>query len=361
MANSIRWLGGLVLSSLFVSALSAQSATKSDAADHQRPSSLLTYSAPMTIEMDIGVKIQPVDGNLVGTLAQTVFPTQWPEQTVTVVDSKVSQGTRVNYRELPGNNRQMLIESPLATPQNPIDATVRVRIEKYHITGPADTTKLRVPKSPGKHLKLYLGSSPYIDPGVAEIKRIVKKINDSDPLTDWKRVELLYDWVRENIEYKNGDLKSVSQALRDRNGDCEELTSVFVALCRAARIPARCVWIPNHCYPEFYLEDDQGEGHWFPCQVAGTRNFGNMPEYLPILQKGDRFVVPERKGDVMRYIQDYVRSEHNLGRKDPRVEFVRQLLGDAAKLRSPDLGGAANPSSAQTDPPSVDGKGRGQN
>ena len=52
------------------------------------------------------------------------------------------------------------------------------------------------------------------------------------------------------------------------------------------------VWVPGHCYPEFYLEDAEGRGHWIPCQAAGTRAFGSMPEHRPILQKGDNFRVP---------------------------------------------------------------------
>ena len=82
-------------------------------------------------------------------------------------------------------------------------------------------------------------------------------------------------------------------ALKDKTGDCEELTSLFIALCRASDIPARTVWVPGHCYPEFYLEDDEGKGHWFPCQAAGSRAFGGIPEQKPILQKGDNFSVPE--------------------------------------------------------------------
>jgi hypothetical protein len=129
--------------------------------------------------------------------------------------------------------------------------------------------------------------------------------------------------------------------LKDRTGDCEEMTSTFVALCRVAKVPARCVWIPNHCYAEFYMEDQDGNGTWFPCQLAGTRNFGSMPEYLPILQKGDRFKVPEKK-QTERYLADYLKAQKVAGRRKPKVEFVRTLLGDAAKLDNPDRAGASN-------------------
>ena len=216
---------------------------------------------------------------------------------------------------------------------------VPVSIQKRHIVGPVDTERFTVPKRLPRDLRNYLGNSPYIEADSSEVRRIVREIQAQNPLTQWKMIELFYDWVRDNMEYTRGELKSVRQALRDGTGDCEEMTSTFVALCRAARVPARCVWIPNHCYPEFYMEDEEGHGYWFPCQVAGTRNFGSMPEYLPILQKGDRFRVRDK---TERYLADFLQAKKVSGRVDPKVEFIRQLLGDAAQLRAPDLEGNAN-------------------
>lgn len=82
------------------------------------------------------------------------------------------------------------------------------------------------------------------------------------------------------------------------------------------------------------MEDKLGQGYWFPCQLAGTRNFGSMPEYLPILQKGDRFKVPEKQ-ELQHYLADYLSSQRVTGRTEPRVEFIHQLLGDAANLTTP--------------------------
>jgi hypothetical protein len=104
------------------------------------------------------------------------------------------------------------------------------------------------------------------------------------------------------------------------------MTSLFVALCRNARIPARMVWIPDHCYPEFYLEDGEGKGHWFPCQAAGTRQFGRMDEYRPVLQKGDRFKVPEKR-QPQRYVAEFFKCDRTV-KRDPRPEFIREMLDD---------------------------------
>jgi hypothetical protein len=140
----------------------------------------------------------------------------------------------------------------------------------------------------------------------------------------WDYVEQIYDFVRDKVKYVEGDLKNASVALRDGRGDCEEMTSLFIALCRNARIPARMVWIPDHCYPEFYLEDGDGNGHWFPCQAAGTRLFGRMDEYRPVWQKGDRFKVPQRRG-VVRYVTDFFKCDPR-GKGTPRPKFVREAI-----------------------------------
>ncbi|MCC7336973.1 MAG: transglutaminase domain-containing protein [Pirellulaceae bacterium] len=313
---------------------------------------VMQYVAPKSIEMLIGVRITAPDGNMYGTLATTVFPTPWPEQTVEIVETSLPPTTQAQFRDLPGGNRQWMFFAPTIPAGAVVEATVKVRITKSHIVGPEDTLRFKIPKRLSRDLQQFMSNSPYIETNAGEVRKIVREVDASEPLTDWKKVEQLYDWVRDNITYQRGDLKTVREALRDKTGDCEEMTSTFVALCRAARVPARCVWVPNHCYPEFYLEDEQGEGHWFPCQVAGTRNFGSMPDYLPILQKGDRFKVPE-KSEVQRYIADYLSSKKVLGRNDPQVEFIRQMLGDAVNLRAPDLAEQAD----QADPSVIDPDG----
>ncbi|MGN6548041.1 MAG: hypothetical protein ACTHK7_23605, partial [Aureliella sp.] len=81
----------------------------------------------------------------------------------------------------------------------------------------------------------------------------------------------------------------------------------------------------------------------------GSENFGSMPEYLPVLQKGDRFRVPE-KPESQRYLADYLTSKKIVGQQAPQVEFIRQLLGDAANLQAagqlPDPAAAAVPAAA---------------
>ena len=78
------------------------------------------------------------------------------------------------------------------------------------------------------------------------------------------------------------------------------------------------------CYPEFYLEHAEGEGHWYPCESAGTRAFGEMPLARTILQKGDNFRVPERK-EKLRYASDFMIGLPTPGGGKPKVKYIREI------------------------------------
>jgi hypothetical protein len=156
---------------------------------------------------------------------------------------------------------------------------------------------------PPKDVKQWLLPSPLIESRHRKIRELAKSLPIDETAPAWNQVEVIYDWVRENIEYKfETQNRSCLECLETKIGDCGEMSGLFIALCRARGVPARAVWIPEHTYPEFYLEDAEGNGHWFPCQAAGSRNFGGMLETRPILQKGDRFRVPGNR-EELRYLQ----------------------------------------------------------
>jgi hypothetical protein len=262
-----------------------------------------------------------------GITANFPVPTEWPEQTVEIVDENISsQVRRVRYRMLEGGVRQMHVTIPTLRAGETAVALVTFEVTKAAILGPADTAEFVVPKAPPRIIRRYLGTSPYIEVRHSQIRSQAKtfRSNDSEQ-GGWETVESIYDWVRDNVEYRNGRLKGALAALRDGTGDCEELTSLFIALCRSNGIPARTVWIPGHCYPEFYLDDANGVGHWFPCQAAGSREFGAMEDFKPILQKGDNFKVPDKK-ERQRYVAEFLKAKKTAS--SPKVRFTRELLRD---------------------------------
>ena len=144
-----------------------------------------------------------------------------------------------------------------------------------------------------REIRLYLAPSPKIESRDPKIRELAKTVG-GDKDKAWDKVEAIYDWVREKVKYQTSPLKGALAALKDGKADCEDLTSLFIAICRASGIPARTVWVPGHCYPEFYLDDDKGQGHWFPCQVGGDqgvrRHYGAAADFakrrqLPPAQK----------------------------------------------------------------------------
>lgn len=317
-------LGASVLGMQTLPRLFADDADPNASAELDDSTSRLTYESPQIQNWRIGLVLDtPV--TCTNVLASFPVPRAWPEQAVTVTGQTIDpQITGWTTRELSGGANQVVLQMPRVIAGSTVEITFTFSIERSRILGPSVTDDLAIPKRPDRDLRIYLSSSPYIDTSNAIIKRAWREIAAEDAATDWERVEQIYDYVRDKVNYVEGSIKNASQALKDGQGDCEEMTSLFVALCRNARVPARMVWIPDHCYPEFYLEDPDGNGHWFPCQAAGTRQFGRMDEYRPVLQKGDRFKVPEKKTPV-RYVSEFFKCDKK-GRSNPRPNFIREMI-----------------------------------
>jgi transglutaminase-like putative cysteine protease len=73
----------------------------------------------------------------------------------------------------------------------------------------------------------FLGSSPFIEtrhPKIVELARTAGAGKEG-----WDKVEAIYDITREKVEYRAGELKGAAKALIDGSGDCEELTSLYIA------------------------------------------------------------------------------------------------------------------------------------
>lgn len=276
--------------------------------------------------IQLGVTVEAQRGEVRGIHATTPMPIEWPEQSVRVAAEDITPNVaHVDYRMVAGTVQQMVIDVPFVAPGETVNALVTIEVTKRKQIAPTDTSRYVLPnkKKLPPDVRIYLGPSPKIESRHAKIRSTAKEIlQDKREATAWEQVEALYDGVREKVEYKNGPIKGALAALKDGDGDCEELTSLFIALCRAEDIPARTVWVQGHCYPEFYLWDETETGYWFPCQAAGDKSFGGIDEQRPILQKGDNFRDPDRPKQQLRYLSEYLTGK---GGK-PKVKFVREIV-----------------------------------
>ncbi|MYB00868.1 sigma-70 family RNA polymerase sigma factor [Candidatus Poribacteria bacterium] len=99
-----------------------------------------------------------------------------------------------------------------------------------------DCSDLPVQDAEGK----YLGASAYIQTDAPAIRAKTEEILDGE-VNSWRAAEKLCQWVHTAITEKkmSGGFGSSLTALESLSGDCTEHTVLFIALARAAGIPAR--------------------------------------------------------------------------------------------------------------------------
>jgi transglutaminase-like putative cysteine protease len=194
-------------------------------------------------------------------------------------------------------------------------AFVIIEVTRHTLLPPDHTDSLVKPdtKSLPAEFKPYLSPSELIESNHTRIRAIAKELAARETKA-WPQVRAIYDWVRKTIQYKEMEhkqgekLDTCLEAIDKGAGDCNQLTSTFIAICRASRIPARTVRIPEHCYPEFYLLDAEGKGHWYPAEASGSEDFGGIRTSKPILQKGDNFKItlPGQPAKAFRFLPENI-------------------------------------------------------
>jgi hypothetical protein len=319
--------GQFAISLLFATA-ALVSIASAQILDAPAASSRIQFGSPDTIRIRVGAEITASRGACRNITAMVAVPLDCPEQEVQVVSEDISSEVgQVDYRPLAGGEvKQMVISIPRLASGATARAVVTFDVTTRPILPPEVTDDLVIPKRLPRKVRPYTSGSPFIETKHQKIRALAKEImaEVDASATDWQRVEAIYDYVLEHVEYVEGPDKGALDALRDGQADCQGRSMLFIALCRANKIPARMVWVDGHAYPEFYLEDAEANGYWFPCESAGSRSFGEMPLARTILQKGDNFRVPERPKDRLRYASDYMVGLPVGNAGKPKARFIRE-------------------------------------
>jgi hypothetical protein len=338
IARHVRWMGALAVSFSAVGMTATQAGaqcgpstdrSKATSAPQQRPRSdvsktddadtLPAVSDPVTFRYRVGMRITAL-GPVRNLRAGCVVPMQWPEQRLQHLEEENRFNLDVRYEDLGGTVRQMLIAAPSMTQGQTLELIQTYEVTSFRQQLPEKPQELRTAEKLSPSLRGYLRPSPGIECNHRDLRSLHRELALPDA-SPWDQLERYYEWTREHVRYVLGPLKGARKTLKEGSGDCEDLTSIFIALCRCEGIPARTVWVPGHVWAEFYLVDARGRGGWYPAELTGPREFGYRTGYAPILQKGERFQ-PAGSRATVRYVAPWARGDGVA----PRLEFVSEIV-----------------------------------
>lgn len=189
----------------------------------------------------------------------------------------------------PYDTKALYVEFEGGSKQNKVDLFFDVAMQQRSVNLDAANGSTNY----SKEVEVFLKGTPHV-PVSNFLKEFVSDIV-TEKMTPLEKARAIYDWTTENM-YRDPDvigcgLGDADRILREKafGGKCTDISSVFVALCRNAGVPAREVFglragqskISNscgkadefgfalntkwqHCRAEFYLN---GCG-WVPCDPA---------------------------------------------------------------------------------------------
>lgn len=294
----------------------------------------IELSEPRTYRLQVVIRVDAPNGPVTNVVAQSPIPIEWQEQKLRLIEEKISPGARVKVSVIKGRAGMLELRAKRIRQGEFVSVERLYEVTRYHMRFVTPPEELVFAKRRTSSLREHLTAK---DPGIelkhqafVKLARQLKK----DDAPAWDTVQEFWSWTRDNVTFTRGEYRGALHAMETRCGDCEEMSVLFISLCRIAGIPSRSVWVEGvpeqgvagHSYPEFYLNDAEGKGHWIPCQVLGPPWFGEMVEYRPIFQKGDGFFDPLQKKYV-RYAPQSLRADG--GGAAPKLTIEHNIIADS--------------------------------
>ena len=156
-------------------------------------------------------------------------------------------------------------------------------------TNKANKTKASVSKTATKSvssskttiseaLRKYLSSTKNCQVKNKDIQDLAKTLT-SKLKTDYEKGKKLFNWVRDNIQYKKyrNTLRGAVNTLKTKKGNCVDQSHLLIALSRASGIPARYVkgggckftsgYVSGHIWTQLYINKK-----WVVADTTSPRN-----------------------------------------------------------------------------------------
>ncbi len=260
-----------------------------------------------------------VEGDAKDILVTLPIPQDWPEQSVVVEEEIVPPAVfEFEPRELKTAPRQMVARMSALPQGDTAIFSLTYNVAVRPVSPPADPSIYRIPAKVPRELEDWLDESPGITHRDSRIRNQARELAEGSS-TAWEQIAGYRLWIRENIQPLSEDQEDTTATLKSRSGTSEDRVRLMVALLRASKVPARMVWADLRTFAEFWLEDDEGQGYWFPCHVDGDDAVGASSRPEVILQKGDHFRVPEKKREILNFVNGFASAK---GSARPEVGFA---------------------------------------
>ncbi|MDO5567590.1 MAG: transglutaminase family protein, partial [Planctomycetia bacterium] len=197
-----------------------------------------SLGSPITYKYKAGMVFEASQGspctNIIGTVP---IPMDFREQKVRIIEEIVPRNAKISYRSVrEGGARQMVMKMRQLRPGQQIEASVLLEVVRYSQQIPEKTDIYRIPKRTPREMRYYLHNSPYIEADSRKVRELVKKAVEGKE-NDWDKVNAIFQFVRDTVKYKEEmaekPMRGALAAIRNQEGDCEDMCALFIAMCRA--------------------------------------------------------------------------------------------------------------------------------
>ena len=236
--------------------------------------------------LNYGVIVQNLTDKPIGNLqAFVALPINIPPQQ-NVTDLQLKPASLKISTDIEGNHWTRL-EVPIIQPKEKVMMHYSSIIENKPLIIARKYVSIKtINPYDKKFLKKYLDPEPHIESDHPKIVEMASKISDGDII---QKVKKFVKLVQKTLTYEvqPGEY-GAAYAVETKKGDCTEFSALFVALCRAAGIPARTNagfaltnnW-ERHAIAEFLIG-----GRWMPVDLTILRGgdiiMGALPTFITI-------------------------------------------------------------------------------
>jgi hypothetical protein len=186
-----------------------------------------------------------------------------------------------------GGNRVAHL-SAVVPPSGSLAVTIRFKVRRAEESADMEKAQANIPAPARATFASYLGPDRLV-PIDGQIKLVSSKVGAPDG-TSYEQARAIYEYVIANMSYDKSGMGwgrgDAIYACNVKKGNCTDFHSLFIAIARSRRIPARFTIgfpigaasagkIPGyHCWAEFYAG-----GQWVPVDASEAWKHPQLRQY----------------------------------------------------------------------------------